>query len=195
MSKVKVSDSVSQWQGHLLSCCGQLKSNEILCGLFVIWSRLSELKLKLGFTNWWSNMCHLPLTCLLSWAIVSWAGKQLFTQQDISCLWLLITDHWSEVRGQIITWLEAKISTRWIILPTGSQCLISWQSLRWLIGSIMKRVTPSGLRTQASLWSWAAPCCTALAPWCTAGQWSHLLLFAPSSFLPLSHHLTSQPSH
>ena len=25
MSKVKVSDSVSQWQGHLLSCCGQLK--------------------------------------------------------------------------------------------------------------------------------------------------------------------------
>ena len=26
MSKVKVSQSVSQWQGHLSSCCGQLKT-------------------------------------------------------------------------------------------------------------------------------------------------------------------------
>ena len=28
VTKVKVTQSVSQWQGHLLSCCGQLKSNE-----------------------------------------------------------------------------------------------------------------------------------------------------------------------
>ena len=101
----------------------------------------------------------------------------------------LIADHCSLIRGQRSNHNLAgsKDLHQVNYPPNGISILISWQSLRWLIGSIMKRVTPSGLRTRASLWSWAAP-------WCTAWQWSHLLLFAPSSFLPLSH-LTSQPSH
>ena len=33
MSKVKVSQSVSQWQGHLLSCCGQLKTTLFVLSL------------------------------------------------------------------------------------------------------------------------------------------------------------------
>ena len=58
MSKVKVSDSVSEWQGHLLSCCGQLKKWCIYILRSDIWDLRSDLKLN---DNWRQLDCRTTL--------------------------------------------------------------------------------------------------------------------------------------
>ena len=133
MAKVKVSQWVSEWQGHLLSCSGQLKTIELqvqvvtIAAVEVLWKAPAGMLHHQGFDQLQPGF-HVPEVMLSAQRVWKWIVPVLIIgalhrSPFLSLPHLPTLNPDAQISRPILISSHLKFSSNWRILPRS--CLFS----------------------------------------------------------------------